>query len=201
MLSHAADFYVEGQVGHSSINDIMFHGNTFETGELDVVFELENSFAYGVEVGIKNFEKHNVLRVSLAWSKLDTEIKNAFGDLQGGTLYPAGPFNDAEVLPFGLDFTVLNSGADIYSANIYYDFPTQWKFRPYLGIGLGFAELENYESGILLSLGGEYAINDHFSWGLKYQHSKFSIGDDADLNWQYGSLKANVISGTLSYKF
>ena len=92
-----------------------------------------------------------------------------------------------------------DNGVDVFSLNFYYDIPVRAGFKPFIGIGPGFANIEharNREPALVFSLGGLYEISDGFRLGIKYQYIGIDEFED-QLLIPYKNVNAHTISATI----
>jgi OOP family OmpA-OmpF porin len=192
IAAQAASGYIEGQVGYASIDDVDTKTFTsIETGSVSGSLDYDPVIGYGFEIGIRDFEQYNVLRVGLAWNRFKAELDSVSIDATGGT--EIGPIS-------GLDF---DSDVDVYSANFYYDFPVEMAFKPYLGFGIGVADIENAEDkeiALIGLIGGQYEISESVNLGIKYQYINIDSFEDK-LGIEYDDASASMISVTLGVNF
>jgi len=88
--------YIEGNVGYTFVGNADLKGSatTVETGTLsNGELNFDDGVGYGLEIGIRNFESHNVLRLGLAWNRFDADLDELKFDASGGTLLPAGGYS------------------------------------------------------------------------------------------------------------
>ena len=86
---------------------------------------------------------------------------------------------------------------------MYYEFEITDKFKPYVGVGYGLADIDNAkddEGTLVWSVGGRYDMTDKVSLGLKYQ--RFEIDGPTDkLGIDYKDMDVDNVSITLGYNF
>lgn len=203
IAAQAAGGYIEGQVGYTFIQDV--DTKTFtseETGTIGLSLDYDSAIGYGFEVGIKEFEQYNVLRVGLAWTRFKAELDTASAFVTGGTVIDpiSGTASASELAAVGLDF---DSDVDVFSVNFYYDIPVKMAFKPYFGFGLGVADLDHAqdkELAIIGLIGGQYAISENVNLGIKYQYIDVDSFED-ELGLEYDDVGASMISATLGVNF
>lgn len=203
IAAQAAGGYIEGQLGHAFVHDI--DTKTFTSVELGTVsggVDYDSAISYGFEIGIKELEQRNVLRVGLAWNRFKAELDSASINSTGGTV--VGPVSasgsGSYLASLGLDF---DSDIDVYSANFYYDIPVEMAFKPYIGIGLGVADIDHAqdkEFAIIGLIGGKVEISEDVYLGIKYQYINIdSFTDKLDI--EYEDAGASMFSATLGMDF
>ena len=149
--------YVEGQISRVMIDDVdantSVQGGGFNAA-IDLVGEYEDATAFGVEVGLAGIGGTG-FRAGIGYTTFDAELEavNVSGAISfNGTVLFAGAGRvTAEQLE--------NAGAEIgeevraLSVNAYYDFQLDSSFAPYLGVGVGRADIENVkDKEIMLSI-------------------------------------------------
>jgi opacity protein-like surface antigen len=197
--------YIEGNLGYTFVSDADLKGSaaTVEAGTLsNGELKYDDGVGYGLEIGIRNFESHNVLRLGLAWNRFDADLDELEFDASGGTVLPAGRYSlsSGELESVGLDF---DNTVDVYTVNIYYDIPTSEKFTFFVGGGIGIADVENAkdeEFAFKLALGGRYQLGENAYLGLRYDYIGIDDLED-DSGDKYENVSANVVSATLGFNF
>lgn len=196
--------YFEAQIGVLSIDDVKSKSvTTVEAGTINGSLDYENATSYGLEYGYRLNPTESGFIVSFAWVQADAKLDSLSGSVSGGTQVPpiSGKIPPSTLDSIGFDFDNMN--ANIFSGNVYYEFILDEKFRPYLGLGWGQANIDNAkdkENALIWTIGGRYAITDKIFAGLKYQY--FNIdGPTDELGIKYKDLKIQNISATLSYSF
>ena len=203
IAAQAASGYIEGQVGYASIHDVDTKTFTsIETGSVSGSLDYDPVIGYGFEIGIRDFEQYNDLRVGLAWNRFKAELDSASIDVTGGTEVGAisGSASASDLASVGLDF---DNDINVYSANFYYDFPVEMAFKPYLGFGIGVADIENAEDkeiAVIGLIGGQYEISEGVNLGIKYQYINIDSFED-ELGIEYDDASASMISVTLGVNF
>lgn len=197
--------YVEGSLGYTFVSDVDVKGSatTPATGtisDIDLVFE--DAVGYGLEIGIRNFEQHNVLRIGFAWDRFDADLDEIDFSATGGNQLPAGNYSisSGELRTVGLDF---DNTVDVYTANLYYDFPSSGKWSFFFGGGIGFGDVENAKDNELawkVALGARYPLSDNMYLGLRYDHIRVDEVED-ELGVEYNNIGANRVSATLLFNF
>ena len=127
-VANAEDFYVKADLGIAQSNSVSSNEETFYKRSKEKKFT--NGFAYSVGVGYKL--KHN-LRTELAYHGISNLKYSANIDNNGAI--GSGEYKQK------LQVNAL-------MANIIYDIqlPSKYSFNPYLGIGLGYAQLKPGEA-------------------------------------------------------
>ena len=203
LAAQAAGGYIEGQVGYGYIDDVDTKTySSIETGSVKASLDYDPDVAFGLEIGIRDFESQNVFRLGLAWNRLKADLDKASVKISGGTVIGpvSGKASSSELKAAGLDF---DNDVDVYTVNAYYDFPVKMAFKPYLGLGVGVADIDNAkdtERAIIGIIGGRYEISDGVNLGIKYQYIDVDNFKD-DLGIKYDGASAQMISATLGMDF
>ena len=91
----------------------------------------------------------------------------------------------------------------IFSINGYYDFDFGSAFTPYLGVGIGLADIENakdIEFALNLSVGVNYAITQRAYLGVKGEYHRIS-GPTDKMGFDYDTIQAFSGLVTVGYRF
>lgn len=202
-LALQAQGYMEGQIGYTFIDDIDTETfSSVETGTVQGSLEYDSAVGYGLEIGIKNFESYNILRMGLAWNRFSADLDKASIDISGGTLIGpiSGSASSSELKSAGLN---LDNDVNVYTANFYYDIPLKSGFTPYLGFGIGVADIDNAknnELALIGMIGGRYEISDDTYLGVKYQYIDVDDFED-ESGIEFDGAGAHMISATLGIDF
>lgn len=194
----AADIHVQAQGGFARVADINAKPGLLNDPDLSGTLKYDYDPAYGLELGLANFEQHEVLRLGFAWQKLTPELQEA--TVIDNALLEYSTFTRDELKADGYDF---DADIELYSANLYYDIPLGWSFKPYVGIGTSLIDMElskHKESGLVYSAGGLYEISEHVQVGIKYQHLDFDDFEDQEGDI-YEGLAAGMWLVTLGVSF
>ena len=196
--------YIEGQVNYTQVQDIdlkNFTGNSnvrfFEN--LKGKLGYDSDIGYGVEVGVSEFLNKNFrLGLSYGANKIElkkaTEISNTDGELLPSSATPQ------EVRSLGLNF---DSNVKIYSLNAYYDFNNFNSFVPFVGAGLGQADILNAKDKELsksLYLGARYLIDKNIYVGGKGTYSMID-GPEDKKGMKYDDISLYAVTLSIGYQF
>ncbi|MCB1661169.1 MAG: outer membrane beta-barrel protein [Pseudomonadales bacterium] len=198
----ALDWDVQLSGGFTTIDDIKIKPFTLvETGTVNASLEYDDTFSYGIAVGMSGFEQHNVLRLALSWQGLDADFDSADLVSTGGTELPAvnGSASSGELKAAGLDF---DNSINIYTVELHYLFPTSGSWVPYFGAGGGIADIENADQETVFNflIGLDYKIGDSSRLGIKAQ--RFFIDEITDdLGIEYDSFDVDMFSLVWTYSF
>ena len=197
--AYAVDVYVEAQAGYARLGDIRTENIVIDSEEtIRLTGKYENDFIYGLELGLTAFESYDVLRIGLGWQRMSAELDKLL--IQSNTRGAGSITADELETAVGIS---MDNDIDLFSANIYYDFPTRSRFKPYLGLGAGLIDLEGAdgkESGWIYSIGARYLFSETIHAGFKYQHIDFGNFRD-DFGVRYNGIDANIFSLTFGLSF
>ena len=199
--------YVEGQISRVMIDDVdantSIQGGGFNAA-IALVGEYEDATAFGAEVGLAGIGGTG-FRVGLGYTTFDAELEavnvSAAVSFNGTVLFAGAGRVTAEQLE--------NAGADIgeevraYSINSYYDLDLGSSFKPYLGVGVGKADIENVKDNeIMLSgyAGVNYLISNGLYAGLRASiHNIEGFEDEAGII--YDDVRVYAVGAVLGYSF
>lgn len=202
----AADFYIQGQLGMASFSDMTTEPVfTPETGTMRINAQINDSVLFGFEGGMTNFEPKNVLRLGLAIQSTTVDIDSVVIHSEEGGTNPNFPQGSYEVPRSTLDAVGdldIEGSATVYSVNLYYDFPTETIFKPFISFGLGAMDLgwaDSMETGFVYSLGANFEFTDSMSFGVKYQN--FQAKSPSKGAYSLNHVKFGTLAGTFTFKF
>ena len=197
------DFYIEGQVNYSKIDDI--ETSTYsDTIDGDVIVgKLTNDYdydtGYGYEIGIKNVSDSNFrIGYSYGQSKIKLKTLTVSGTINGDA--GSESYTPAQLSAVGLNF---DNDIKSYSINVYYDLETNRSFTPYVGAGLGEADIQNATDKELLTsvyLGGRHSVNEQMYVGVKGIYSMID-GPTDQLGLSYKDITQTTVSLIVGYNF
>ena len=173
--------YLEGQVGAVALGDLdskpltgtgLMNGSSVTYNNFKLSQTADPTTAYGGEIGIRNLFNTR-FRLGLAWVGFQQKIKDINGTggftTTGGT-YTLGagstPPNSA-LSAAGVHF---DNRLNIYTANAYYDFRQVMWHRPFIGFGVGTADIEHSTKKSLTmtgSVGTQVNITRNIYAGVK----------------------------------
>ena len=136
--------------------------------------KVDSDITYGIEAGLKDFLFPG-LRLGFSDDYVNTKIQGDDGS---------------------------SASANIYQANIYYDFKTSSAFTPYVGAGIGGYKnnvFKDHELAASVKAGINYNINQNVYAGLKatYFYLDDAQGGESDIE----SLNAYSVKAVLGYQF
>ena len=171
----AADLkpYVEGSVGYYNLDDVetetwsgsaSIGANTITRASAKI--DYDKSWGGGVELGLRNVGIEN-LRLGASYQRLNLDMKKVTGS---ATVNGTGYTEDITSVirdTLGID---LNNHVNLYMLNAYYDFKNSSQFTPFVGVGVGMADIQNAkdnELALSASLGGKYHFDKNVYLGAK----------------------------------
>jgi opacity protein-like surface antigen len=200
--------YIEGTLGRATIQDV--DTNTYSGTSDGITFtDLRGTLDYneptywGLEFGAYNLIDAPV-RLGISINTLRAKFQSATisGSLSDGTTTYTGPISltRSDLTDIGLD---LDSRINLYSLNGYYDFPTGSAWRPYLGFGIGWADIksaQDEEFMYSLHAGVNYDINPRVYIGARvgWYHIE---GPTDKTGIRFDSVKTTTVGATLGYRF
>ena len=196
--------YIEGQVNYTQVQDIDLknftgtrNGRFFEN--LKGKLGYDSDIGYGVEVGVSEFLNKNFrLGLSYLENKIElkktTEISNTDGEALPSSATPQ------EIRSLGFNF---DSNVKIYSLNAYYDFNNFNSFVPFVGAGLGQADILNAKDKELsksLYLGARYLVDNNIYVGGKGTYSIIDGPEDKN-GMKYDDISLYAVTLSVGYQF
>jgi len=175
--------YIEIQVGQASA-DVSTETYSGTASGVTVTgfganLDYDTSFTAGLEFGGNITEN---IRMGASFTTMDLDFEKAVinGSITDGTTTLTGPLTitAADAASVGVTF---DNEVNIYQLHGYYDFAPDAEFRPYVGGGIGFAEIENAadnELALSASIGGNYMITDNAYIGVRI--SAVNVGGVTD---------------------
>ena len=174
-------FYLEGQVGGVSMVDLSskpltgngtVNGGAVSYNNLTLSQSTDTAMSYGAEFGLRNLFNSR-FRLGLSWVGFKQKINDVSGTgaftTTGGT-YTLGagsiPPNSALVAA-GIHY---DNRINIFTANAYYDFRQVMWHRPFIGFGVGTADIEHSTKKSLTmtgSVGTQVNITSNIYAGVK----------------------------------
>ncbi len=205
--------YIEGQVNYTQVQDIdlktfsgTIKGDRAFTG-LKGLLEYESDIGYGIEIGVNEFLNKN-FRLGLSYVANKIELKKAANT--SGTTQKIGtdpdpinipnPATRKNVSDAELDF---DSDVKVYSLNAYYDFNNFNSFVPFVGVGLGQADILNAKDKELsksLYLGARYLVDKNIYVGGKGTYSIINGPEDKN-GMKYGDISLYAVTLSVGYQF
>ena len=200
------EFYIEGHLNYNQVNDVDTTTITDTVAGVDIVGKLTNEYdsdiGLGFEVGVTNDGSNIRFGLSYSESKIELKKLTGSGTVTDGTTTVnfAVSATKADLASVGLSY---DNDVKSYSLNAYYDFKTNRTFTPYVGVGLGQADIENAndkEVSKSLYLGGRHSVNDQMYVGLKGAYTMID-GPTDKLGLSYDDITHKSVSLIVGYNF
>ena len=201
-------YYIEGQINYTQVDDVDTNTFSGSTGGLTftsfrATLDYDSDIGYGFEFGVSGLFDNDNLRFGLSYIKNEIEFKKATGSgtvSNGSTTvnFVSADRSDANSVELSFDNDV-----DVYSLNGYYDFNTVKGFRPFLGVGLGQADIQNAkdkELAMSFYAGGRFSINENAYVGIKGTYTRVD-GPEDHLGFKYDDITAHAITLSVGYQF
>ncbi len=189
--------YTELWIGQSNL-DVRVKPSTLSIGRTSVnnlsgSLTYDDPTYYGIEVGASKFAG-SPLRVGVFFQTAEIDLKKASGSGTASdgttTVDLAVNASGAQLRGVGLDF---DNHVRLFGVNSYYDFNQGSKFRPFFGVGLGQADIQNARSGRFfggMNLGFNYDISKNAYLGVRLSNYWID-GPTDELGLNYGTIKVN----------
>ena len=214
--SFAASFgdmkpYIEAQINYHNPDEVSSntlsgastHNGITTSGSIKIENEYDNETAAGVEFG---FSVSDNSRIGFAYTRPDFELDkiglNASATITDGTTTLTGTFSRDELATVGPADTFDNE-VRLLSMNYYYDFDLSSEIKPFLGFGVGIANIENAKDNELaLSLhgGAKYYLADKVYLGGKASYSQIQ-GPTDRFGFKYEDIDFWTATLALGYEF
>ena len=197
--------YIEGQIGYANLDNVDTNTYSGTSGNVTGTnvranLDYDASATYGAEVGLKDVLIPN-LRIGASYTTMKFDLKSAQinGVVTAGSSTYTGPatFSASDLATGGLDF---NSRVNLYMVNAYYDFKTFTDITPFIGAGIGLADIKHakdLELAYDLNAGVKYNINKNIYVGIKGAYTRINgPTDQTDIKFKdIDVLSANVAVG------
>ena len=206
----AADLkpYIEGQLGWSNLNDVDTKATNLPisdaaTASATAKIKYDNSVSGGFEIGANHVGIEN-LRIGVSFNRMKFDMEKVTGSLalsaEGAAIPPiTGDITEAvRSLGVNLDNTV-----KLYMANAYYDIKNASAFTPFIGFGVGMADIKNAKDNEFAwsaSVGGKYNIDKNMYLGLKGSYTSVN-GITDKIGLEYKDMDAYSAHALLGYQF
>ena len=202
-------YYIEGQINYNQVDDVdtnTYSGSSggFTFTNLKGTLDYDSDIGYGFEFGASGLFDNDNLRLGLSYVKNEIEFKKGTGSgtvSDGSTTVNFALNGDRSAAnSIGLN---LDNNVDVYSLNGYYDFNTVKGFRPFLGVGLGQADIQNAkdkELAMSFYAGGRFSINENAYVGIKGTYTRVD-GPEDHLGFKYDDITAHAITLSVGYQF
>jgi len=208
--AQAAEVYIEGQVGTTVIKDVDTETYSGTSGGITYTnvggsIDFDRAFTAGAEIGVGSFGVENMrLGLSVKHLKAKLNAVTVSGTATDGTTTLTGPatFSRADLDTIGAG-SAFDNTVRIFSVNGYYDFKNDSAFTPYLGAGIGLADIENAkdkEFALNLSAGVNYAITEKAYLGVRADYHRIE-GPTDEIGLDYDTIEAYSVMATVGYRF
>jgi len=167
----AGNMYIEGQLGmhNADVSTSSYSGTaagiTFTNVKADMDFDTATSM--GIEFGANMTDN---VRLGYAFSTMNLDFSSATisGTATDGstTISGSGTINKSEFPSIGSTF---DNKVKLFEAKVYYDFKGTGSTTPFIGAGIGFADIENAEDmelALSITAGANFDISDSVYFGV-----------------------------------
>ena len=200
--------YVEGQINYTQVQDLDTKNTTVTSGGVTITnlkgkLEYDSDIGYGIEVGVREFLNKNI-RLGLSYQENKIELKKATGS--GTSVFGGNTANFAlsptlqQIRDAGLNF---DNEVKTYSLNAYYDFDNVNGLIPFIGAGLGQADIQNAKDKELsksLYLGARYFVDKNMYVGGKGTYTMID-GPEDKLGIKYDDITSYALTLSVGYQF
>jgi opacity protein-like surface antigen len=205
----AADLkpYIEGQLGWSNLNDVDTKATNLPisdavTASATAKIKYDNSVSGGFEIGANHVGIEN-LRIGVSFNRMKFDMEKVTGSLalstSSASLETTGDITEA-VRSLGVN---LDNSVKLYMANAYYDIKNASAFTPFIGFGVGMADIKNAKDNEFAwsaSVGGKYNIDKNMYLGLKGSYTSVN-GITDKIGLEYKDMDAYSAHALLGYQF
>jgi opacity protein-like surface antigen len=205
----AADLkpYIEGQLGWSNLNDLDTKAYSGSIDDVTVTqatakIKYDNSVSGGFEIGANHVGIEN-LRIGVSFNRMKFDMDKVTGSISG--THGVEPFDATgditeNVRSLGVN---LDNSVKLYMANVYYDIKNASAFTPFIGFGVGMADIKNAKDNEFAwsaSVGGKYNIDKNMYLGLKGSYTSVN-GITDKIGLEYKDMDAYSAHALLGYQF
>jgi len=203
--------YIEAQINYMHPDDVSSntlsaastHNGITTSASVSVKNEYDSETAAGVEFG---FSVSDNSRIGFAYTRPDFELDKITltGTLTDGTttLTDAGTFSRDQLATVG-PIDTFDNEVRLFTMNYYYDFDLSSEIKPFLGFGVGIANIENAKDNELaLSLhgGAKYYLADKVYLGGKASYSQIQ-GPTDGFGFKYEDIDYYTATLAIGYEF
>ena len=205
----AADLkpYIEGQLGWSNLNDVDTKATNLPisdavTASATAKIKYDNSVSGGFEIGANHVGIEN-LRIGVSFNRMKFDMDKVTGSIsgtRGGDAFNATGDITSYVRDAGVS---LDNSVKLYMANAYYDIKNASAFTPFVGLGIGMADVQNAKDNEFAwsaSVGGKYNIDKNMYLGLKGSYTSVN-GITDKIGLEYKDMDAYSAHALLGYQF
>lgn len=206
-IADAGNVYVEGGAAYSQIRDVD-GGTSIASGgfnaAVDFTSDYDHGLFVGIEAGLANIAGTN-FRAGISAGHMSFDLNKVTGSgavSYNGTqiLAAAGTATKADLEAAGVSTA---DSAKVYSLNGYHDFELDNSFTPYLGLGVGLADIEytNDKELVLSAYAGvNYDITENVYGGLRASYHRVN-GPTDSFGVNYDDVTAYMVGAVVGYKF
>lgn len=207
VMAQEKPYYFEFAVGKSSadVESNSYSGSasgiTYSNAKIDL--DYKKATTYGFEIGQSKF-LGTPLRVGFGVSSMKLKLEKATGSgtVSNGstTVNFSASATASEIRSVGITF---DNDVKVYGVNAYYDFDLKSAFKPFVGVGVGLADIEyakDKEMTYALHLGANYDINKDFYVGAKASRHIIS-GPTDTLGLTYKDVNVTYVGVQLGVRF
>lgn len=199
--------YLEGQLGFASLDDVDTKLNGAiggGTATASAKIKYDHSVSGGFEIGANNVGIEN-LRIGVSYSRMKFDMDKVTGSITttGVTGFENGTLSGditSTVRSAGIS---LDNSVNLYMANAYYDIKNASAFTPFVGLGMGMANIQNAKDNEFAwsaSVGGKYNIDKNMYLGLKGSYTSVN-GITDKIGLEYKDMDAYSAHALLGYQF
>lgn len=199
--------YLEGQLGFASLDDVDTKLNGAiggGTATASAKIKYDHSVSGGFEIGANNVGIEN-LRIGVSYNRMKFDMDKVTGSITttGVTGFENGTLSGditSTVRSAGIS---LDNSVNLYMANAYYDIKNASAFIPFVGLGMGMANIQNAKDNEFAwsaSVGGKYNIDKNMYLGLKGSYTSVN-GITDKIGLEYKDMDAYSAHALLGYQF
>ncbi len=199
--------YLEGQLGFASLDDVDTKLNGAiggGTATASAKIKYDHSVSGGFEIGANNVGIEN-LRIGASYNRMKFDMDKVTGSITttGVTGFDNGTLTGditSTVRSAGIS---LDNSVNLYMANAYYDIKNASAFTPFVGLGMGMANIQNAKDNEFAwsaSVGGKYNIDKNMYLGLKGSYTSVN-GITDKIGLEYKDMDAYSAHALLGYQF
>lgn len=199
--------YLEGQLGFASLDDVDTKLNGAiggGTATASAKIKYDHSVSGGFEIGANNVGIEN-LRIGVSYNRMKFDMDKVTGSITttGVTGFDNGTLTGditSTVRSAGIS---LDNSVNLYMANAYYDIKNASAFTPFVGLGVGMADIKHAKDNEFAwsaSVGGKYNIDKNMYLGLKGSYTSVN-GITDKIGLEYKDMDAYSAHALLGYQF
>ena len=200
--------YLEGQLGFASLDDVDTKPYTASVGEgtatASAKIKYDHSVSGGFEIGANNVGIEN-LRIGVSYNRMKFDMDKVTGSITttGVTGFEDGTLTGDITSTVRSGGISLDNSVNLYMANAYYDIKNASAFTPFVGLGMGMANIQNAKDNEFAwsaSVGGKYNIDKNMYLGLKGSYTSVN-GITDKIGLEYKDMDAYSAHALLGYQF